>query len=106
MTKRAREKLLIWSVSFTSFVDDYKLRGSDPSTTKGPYLFRKEADAYKKLYALMRAKLAGLDVPEDGMDDARIYAICCGDDEEYPEIREGEFVPYRFDWEIDQIQVE
>lgn len=55
---------------------------------------------------MLRKELADYDVPEEDMSDERIHNICCGDDEDYPDIREGEFVPLRFDWEIEQIEVE
>ena len=104
--KRVRDaKNFVWIVTFTTYVDDYKLRGQDPSTLQGPFVYDSKEKAHQKLYQLMRNKLYGLDVPAKSMDDERVMSICCGNDEEYPDICKGEFVPMRFDWTCSRYEV-
>lgn len=120
MSKRARsENGTGWYTSVTRFVDDYKMRGQDPSTTYGPYFYHTREAAYAKLVELLRCELTGLlDKEEDENGDYiedvdmkaipadRIYAIACGRVVEYSDIACGEYVNQRFTFHLGEITYE
>lgn len=100
----------VWCVTFTTFIDDYKLRGRDPSETEGPHLFEREEDARDFLDQRLKEEIEERIGEWSGMSQKEREMYAEYYDQETGEIddltglalaiREGEFVPYKFDWTI------
>lgn len=103
--KRSREKKekAIWFASWTKFVDDYKLRGQDPSTTYyGFFSTRQHAEDFisKKLWYIIK----DLDIPDITKDMEWNYDLLSEILEEYLDKNLSEFIPCaRYDWIITNI---
>ena len=107
----------IYIVTFTKFVDDYKLRGQDPSYVEGTYAFssKKLANAHVD-FRLKEYVEEYYDTNCDNTDPDNPYRIYFDDDgnlEDEGDIRsvffrmtKGEFVPKRFDYDISKMEVD
>ena|SRR5688572_25137953 len=117
MSKRTRSvarPLIVYSVTFTEFIDDYKARGDDWSSTDAPILFasRKSAEAYvhKELMKRITTHLEEHSSDEayekywkkGVLDTAMVEADF---DELADDAQQGEFVPRSFDWAICECEV-
>lgn len=117
MSKRGQAETAIYHASFTSFVDDYKLRGRDPSTTVSAFFSTHERAEEFLLYHFRKA-LQGHDASEyeDREDFKEFVSAEHGywktDDMDYStcasvlEDMDGEFVPTPYDWDIQEVEVD
>ncbi len=116
MSKRADNTPTIYHASFTTFVDDYKLRGRDPSTTVSEF-FSTHEGAEEFLLCHMRDALDGRDasyyvddddykdfINEDGewKADALDYSTCFS----LLEDLSGEYISQKYDWDIREVDVD
>jgi hypothetical protein len=114
--KRASTTPEIYHASFTTYVDDYKLRGRDPSETVEAFFSTREGAEEFLLYHFTQA-LKDFDVEWfdencfenyvcDGklLEDVLDYNVCC----EMIDKRSGqaEFVPCEFDYDIELVDVD
>jgi hypothetical protein len=116
MSKRADNTPAIYHASFTTFVDDYKLRGRDPSTTVSEFFSTHDGAEEFLLYHFRKA-LKGHDashysahrdfkdfVAEEGYWKTKEmdFGTCVAVLEDMP----GEFVPTPYDWDIQEVDVD
>lgn len=88
----------VWSVTITTFLDDYKARGSDWADVSIPVLFEDEDDAFLHAEEALRAKMSGQfdDEPPSSSSEFWVW---------FDVKNKGEFVPHRYDYRIDEIEV-
>lgn len=118
----------IFAVTFTEYVDDYKLRGRNPSTTIGPVLFKTREAADKFLCTHLAAFI--VDHVSDNLDEDTLLEefeleelfdhnpntetltvkhIMADNvpafEAAVAQFNEGEFVPCRCSWTLDQFSM-
>ncbi len=118
----------IFAVTFTTYVDDYKLRGRDPSTTLGPVMFKTREAADKFLCTKLAEFI--VDYVSDNLDeDTLLEEFDLGElfdhnpetqtltvkslmadhvpafEAAAEQFNEGEFVPCRRSWTLDQFSL-
>lgn len=102
MKKRDHEE--IWFASFTSFVDDYKLRGQSPSSTEyGFFSTREKAEDFLCEHLWEKVKCGCC---EENPDKALKWNYDALDEivTEYLEKNPSEFIPcQKYQWEITNV---